>query len=210
MTASGSGLLPTHQRFVNGVPVPGGALTRRAFRPREKYLIVLVLLTFGVVCFGAFFFLPELRGQTQNGVYNVYIHMQKAGPELLIPAPPHGSALETERHDLLGQPDPHHISDKAKLQAKIEQDDEMDRQRMKVLQRPDIGLMRVSSSTSAVPNFKGKHRDEESPLDVPIVIIPPKSGLRVPDVNEGADRDPLVRTKREKVKEVSTILTFQF
>ena len=93
-------LLPSYQRFVNGVPV--ALFSRRAFRPREKYLILLVFLTFGVVCFGAFFFLPDFRGGTGgaavNSVYRVYQRIQKAGPELLIPAPPHA---------ILGPMDPH-------------------------------------------------------------------------------------------------------
>ncbi|KAK0181970.1 hypothetical protein PV327_000146 [Microctonus hyperodae] len=92
-------ILPSYQRFVNGVPV--SLFSRRAFRPREKYLIFLVFLTFGVVCFGAFFFLPDFRsgtGGAYNSVYEVYRKIQKAGPELLIPAPPHG---------VLGPIDPH-------------------------------------------------------------------------------------------------------
>lgn len=94
-------LLPSYQRFVNGVPVP--LFPRRAFRPREKYLILLVFLTFGVVCFGTFFFLPDFRsgnagGAAINSVYRVYQRIQKAGPELLIPAPP---------HTILGPMDPH-------------------------------------------------------------------------------------------------------
>ncbi|KAF7992379.1 hypothetical protein HCN44_001704 [Aphidius gifuensis] len=91
-------LLPSYNRFVNGVPVP--LFSRRSFRPREKYLILLVFLTFGVVCFGAFFFLPDFRtsGVAYNSVYRVYQKIQKVGPDLLIPAPPHG---------LSGYKDPH-------------------------------------------------------------------------------------------------------
>lgn len=122
MTVAGS--LPTYQRFVNGVPVP--LFSRRSFRPREKYLILLVFLTFGVVCFGAFFFLPDFRNSTSgsaavNSVYKVYQHMQKAGPELLIPAPPHADDshpnLIPVRHADPGRQDVHVIEDKQKLQV---------------------------------------------------------------------------------------------
>lgn len=129
MTITTTGILPSYQRIVNGVP--GQLFLRRSFRPREKYLILLVFLTFGVVCFGAFFFLPDFRngtgGAAVNSVYRVYQHMQKAGPELLIPAPPHSkdnhipgygghrNDLDTY-HDFKGQ-DIHIIEDKQKLQV---------------------------------------------------------------------------------------------
>ena len=35
-----------------------GPKSAASFRPREKYLIILVLATFCFVCFGAIFFLP--------------------------------------------------------------------------------------------------------------------------------------------------------
>ncbi|GAB1605905.1 mannosyl-oligosaccharide 1,2-alpha-mannosidase IA-like [Argonauta hians] len=53
-----SGILPTYQRYINGVPIPN---TRRILRFREKYIVLLVFAIFVTVCFGGFFFLPELR-----------------------------------------------------------------------------------------------------------------------------------------------------
>ena len=129
MTTSTAGILPSYQRFVNGVPAQ--LFSRRSFRPREKYLILLVFLTFGVVCFGAFFFLPDFRngtgGVAVSSVYRVYQHMQKAGPELLIPAPPHSKDPRAPgygghlnifggHHDFNGE-DIHLIEDKQKLQV---------------------------------------------------------------------------------------------
>lgn len=129
MTATSS-ILPSYQRFVNGVPVT--LFSRRSFRPREKYLILLVFLTFGVVCFGAFFFLPDFRsgtgGAAVNSVYRVYQHMQKAGPELLIPAPPrlpvglkgsmgHPNAVPPG-HEGIDHQDVHLLEDKQKLQVR--------------------------------------------------------------------------------------------
>ncbi|XP_012343448.1 mannosyl-oligosaccharide alpha-1,2-mannosidase IA-like [Apis florea] len=125
-----SSILPSYQRFVNGVPVP--LFSRRSFRPREKYLIMLVFLTFGVVCFGTFFFLPDFRpgtgGVAVNSVYRVYQHMQKAGPELLIPAPPrlqggikgsigHLNAVPPG-HEGIDHQDVHILQDKQKLQVR--------------------------------------------------------------------------------------------
>ena len=125
-----SSILPSYQRFVNGVPVP--LFSRRSFRPREKYLILLVFLTFGVVCFCTFFFLPDFRAGTSgaavNSVYRVYEHMQKAGPELLIPAPPrlqgglkgfmgHPNAVPFG-HEGIDNQDVHLLEDKQKLQVR--------------------------------------------------------------------------------------------
>lgn len=132
MTTS-AGVLPSYQRFANGVPVP--LFTRRSFRPREKYLILLVFLTFGVVCFGAFFFLPDFRtgGAAVNSVYRVYQRMQKAGPELLFPVPPRASGDGKDSRSLAGghpnavppghedsdHQDVHLVEDKQKLQVRI-------------------------------------------------------------------------------------------
>lgn len=129
MTTSSAGVLPSYQRFANGVPVP--LFTRRSFRPREKYLILLVFLTFGVVCFGAFFFLPDFRtgSAAVNSVYRrVYQRMQQAGPELLLPVPPHASGDVKDSHAHVpnaippghedrDHQDVHLVEDKQKLQV---------------------------------------------------------------------------------------------
>lgn len=211
-----TGILPTYQRFVNGVPVP--SFSRRSFRPREKYLILLVFLTFGVVCFGAFFFLPEFRssGSTvNNSVYKVYQHMQKAGPELLIPAPPHLDDLDVPnliRHDDHKLLDPHFLEDRDRLQAKIEED-----QALKVLERPNIDFPLKPSSSLApkenglldlpivdnVDNAIGEQIDDDILDSYPIVTVPPAPSNHYPDVNRGEDKDPVARERRDKVKEVS-------
>lgn len=212
MSATG-GILPTYQRFVNGVPVP--TFSRRSFRPREKYLIFLVFLTFGLVCFGTFFFLPEFRGSnsTVDSVYKVYQHMQKAGPELLIPAPPHLSdssdTLKLIRHDD-EKVDPHVIDDRAKLLAKIEQDAEL-----KVLERPNMDLniknKPSSTSTASKPAEEVQEGGENNaagglvPQVAPIVTVPPAHSDHYPDVNRGEDPDPVARERRAKVKEVSCV-----
>lgn len=130
MTTS-TAVLPSYQRFANGVPVP--LFSRRSFRPREKYLILLVFLTFGIVCFGAFFFLPDFRtgGAAVNSVYRVYQRMQKAGPDLLLPVPPRASGDVKDSRSLVGahpnavpqghedsdHQDVHLVEDKQKLQV---------------------------------------------------------------------------------------------
>lgn len=220
MSATG-GVLPTYQRFVNGVPVP--QFSRKSFRPREKYLIVLVFLTFGLVCFGTFFFLPEFRGSnsTVDSVYKVYQHMQKAGPELLIPAPPYlneqSDPQRLIRHDDEKE-DPHVIDDRNKLFAKIEQDAEL-----KVLERPnmEIGIKKEPSSSTAAKEEKNMVIVEENdsgarqtveggplglPQVAPIVTVPPAIASHYPLVNGGEDKDPVAKERRNKIKEVSKFL----
>lgn len=121
---SSGGILPSYQRFVQ----PGQLFARRSFRPREKYLIILVFLTFGIVCFGAFFFLPDDFKANSNSVYRVYQRMQKAGPELLMPVPPRSrddddfesaNGIPVHHHNDPGAEDVHLIEDKQKLQVRI-------------------------------------------------------------------------------------------
>lgn len=209
-----TGIIPTYQRFVNGVPVP--SFSRRSFRPREKYLILLVFMTFGVVCFGAFFFLPEFRGAsgTVNSVYNVYKHMQKAGPELLIPAPPHADDVseipwggKVHRHGGVDHLDPHRDEDRAKLLAKIEEAEENgDRMRnQKVLERPDVVVPVVSVSAAMKTEKAPESVLEEiaSQKQEKIVTIPPAPSNHYPDVNGGEDPDRSAKERRLKVKEVN-------
>ncbi|XP_046668814.1 mannosyl-oligosaccharide alpha-1,2-mannosidase IA isoform X2 [Homalodisca vitripennis] len=208
-----TGILPSYQRFLNGAPVPTS--TRRSFRPREKYLILLVFLTFGVVCFGAFFFLPEFRGAgTVNSVYKVYRHMQKAGPELLIPPPPHGDeasetpgklALGLLRHNIESQQDPHRLEDRARLLAKIEEED---RKNQKVLERPDIAdslnKASVSSSTKTGEFMKPMIESVVDMAEIApkIQTVPPLESDHYPVIYGGEDKDPTARIRRDKIKEM--------
>lgn len=133
MTVSlSTGLLPSYQRFANRVPAT--LFSRRSFRPREKYLILLVFVTFGLICFGGYFFLPDYSSLSDdsavNRVYRVYQQMQKAGPDLLIPAPPlrdssvvskdsdgHQKDIPVGHEDDRYHQDIHDIKDKEKLQV---------------------------------------------------------------------------------------------
>ncbi|KAK9301551.1 hypothetical protein QLX08_006109 [Tetragonisca angustula] len=198
-----SSILPSYQRFVNGVPVP--LFSRRSFRPREKYLILLVFLTFGVVCFCTFFFLPDFRAGTSgaavNSVYRVYEHMQKAGPELLIPAPPrlqgglkgfmgHPNAVPFG-HEGIDNQDVHLLEDKQKLQAKINEE----YQQQKTLEKPEVkddSRVRASSSSSLVLYRK----------DDVLETVPPAPANKLPLTVGGEDKDPVARERRDKVKEI--------
>ncbi|KAM0728702.1 Mannosyl-oligosaccharide alpha-1,2-mannosidase IA [Formica fusca] len=203
MTTS-AGALPSYQRFANGVPVP--LFTRRSFRPREKYLILLVFLTFGVVCFGAFFFLPDFRtgGAAVKSVYRVYQRMQKAGPELLLPVPPRASGDGKDSRSLAGghpnavplghedsdHQDVHLVEDKQKLQAKIDEE----YQQQKTLEKPDMGESRVRTSSSSSLIV---HKEETI-----LVTVPPAPADKLPLTVGGEDKDHVARQRRDKVKEM--------
>lgn len=193
MTATG--ILPTYQRFVNGVPVP---FSRRYFRPREKYVIILAVLTFCLVFFCTFFFLPEFRGTNNSseggGGYKVYEQLKKAGSDFLLPPPPPlGDFKESKivRHDDDTLEDPHVVDDREKLKAKIDQDGDL-----KVLERPDMGL-RKSTSSTARPRVL--QEDE-------IFTVPPAPSDHYPLISHGEARDPVARERRNKVKEVSAVI----
>ncbi|XP_074660348.1 mannosyl-oligosaccharide 1,2-alpha-mannosidase IA-like [Tubulanus polymorphus] len=102
--------LPVYQRYnVHGVPVN---TSRKTLRIMEKYVLILVLLTFGLFCFGAFFFLPDLRS---SGVKKQIVD---AGQQMFIPK---ADGKLRFKHDPNEQIDHHVIEDKNKLLIKIEE-----------------------------------------------------------------------------------------
>ncbi|CAF4814625.1 unnamed protein product [Pieris macdunnoughi] len=205
-----TGILPSYQRFVNGVPVP--SISRRSFRLREKYLIISVLLTFGIVWLGALFYLPEFKSSTSvnDSVYNVYKRIQKAGPELLMPPPLAQNevgdfpVVGIVRHGEDGD-DPHIVQDRNRLRAKIDED-----MGMKVLERPQFdSAPSISSSrgpskppVDAIeePNVVNNAAKDVSPAGEKSVLGSNKYVLPMMDSNT----DPGIRHKRETVKEVSS------
>uniref|UniRef100_A0A182US36 Uncharacterized protein n=1 Tax=Anopheles merus TaxID=30066 RepID=A0A182US36_ANOME len=126
-------MLPTYQRVGGGgsgtagtsVSVTNPLLGRRSFRSREKCLILLVLSTFGFVCFGGFFFLPD--NFSADRVLKAYKQFQRAGPEIFIPAPP-------PAHGRTGEEDIHRQDDRVKLAEKIRKELPDD-----FLEKPDTG-----------------------------------------------------------------------
>ncbi|XP_045766071.1 mannosyl-oligosaccharide alpha-1,2-mannosidase IA-like isoform X1 [Maniola jurtina] len=204
-----TGILPSYQRFVNGVPVP--SISRRSFRLREKYLIISVLLTFGIVWLGALFYLPEFKSSTSvnDSVYNVYKRIQKAGPELLMPPPLAQNevgdfpVVGIARHGEGGD-DPHVVEDRNRLQAKIDED-----MGMKVLERPQFDVA-PSGSSSRGPSKPPVDAIEEPALGNNAAnknVSPSNQKVDssvqkyvIPALDPGTDVD--VRHKRDTVKEM--------
>ncbi|CAB3236805.1 unnamed protein product [Arctia plantaginis] len=208
-----TGILPTYQRFVNGVPVP--SISRRSFRLREKYLIVSVLLTFGIVWLGALFYLPEFKSSNSvnDSVYNVYKRIQKAGPELLMPPPLAQNdvgdfpVVGIVHHGGEGD-DPHVIEDRNRLRAKIEEDSGM-----KVLERPQFDVV-PSISSSKGPSKPPVDAIEEPAIDKvagknesPLGPKAEGSENRYVAVALAPGANPDMKHKLDVVKQVSYIVT---
>lgn len=202
-----TGILPTYQRFVNGVPVP--SISRRSFRLREKYLIASVLLTFGIVWLGALFYLPEFKSSNSvnESVYNVYKRIQKAGPELLMPPPLAQNdvgdfpVVGIVRHGEEGD-DPHIVEDRNRLKAKIDED-----MGMKVLERPQFDLAPFVSSSKSPSKAPVDAIEEPAAEHLGKGVSPSGPKAESSDKYEvvalAPGADPDVKQKLEKVKEVS-------
>ncbi|XP_058443500.1 mannosyl-oligosaccharide alpha-1,2-mannosidase IA isoform X1 [Malaya genurostris] len=199
-------MLPTYQRISGNQQSNPLLPIRRSFRSSEKCLILLVLLTFGFVCFGGFFFLPDNFGAER--VLKVYKQFQRAGPEIFIPPPP-------PAHGLDGDEDLHKLSDREKLQEKIQKELPDD-----FLEKPDLDLGRTSGPEfdnvldsgpqAPIGPIAGGPAGVVAPpqiADEPEIKSPSKSSTGSVSSNTfnalvGEDPDPLVREKRNKVKEM--------
>lgn len=188
---------------------------QKSFRAREKFLIVLVFLTFCFVCFCGLFYLPEFGS---SRVLNVYQQLQRAGPEMFIPAPP------------IQQPN-HHHHQQHNNRASGEVRDPLLMAKIKEelgdlnLDRPETANQRKLEDSSVSGNVNHNNRAKEE-VDVESagakVLLPPNQieesrrevqqqqgqQMQQPRMNpvpipKSDDSDVDVTEKRNKVKEVS-------
>ncbi|XP_043490227.1 mannosyl-oligosaccharide alpha-1,2-mannosidase IA isoform X4 [Polistes fuscatus] len=144
--------------------------------------------------------------------------MQKAGPDLLMPAPPrfslgdsfndesysshHPNALPMPLgHEAAYNVDVHLIEDRMKLLAKINEE----YQQQKTLEKPEIvgsdSRVRTSSLSSSVIV---QQRNEQV-----FETVPPAPAVKLPLIVGGEDKDEIARERRNKVKENSEISLFE-
>ena len=192
------------------------------FRPKEKYLIFLVLITFLFVCFSAVFFLPDKLGDEKGGhgnrVYRVYKGLQDAGRDFILPAPPVATAIPlgkigtgkdpesvlelnpNVRHGEHGLLDRHKLEDKSRLLAQIELDEQIkllrQKQQQQVLPKPNI----IKPNSPASKNIQEPVDNLQKEENVPIS----KYDVAAPLIING--EDPEVADKRNHVKGVSKII----
>ncbi|KAG0432319.1 hypothetical protein HPB47_020964 [Ixodes persulcatus] len=174
-----TGTLPTYLKYVSGIPGVGPA--RKTLRVREKYIVVLVLATFLMVCIGAVFYLPELRAS------NAYRHMKNAGPDLLLP--PHAVDENVVRHNAAAdEEDPHRIEDREKLKNKIDQDQEP----------MQVGRPQGQAGTSSTPSSSGwASPGPAAPAEGPSGGEAPRETPKSPSPAEALNRE-----RRDKVREM--------
>lgn len=177
-------MLPTYQRL--GASSSSSMFNRKSYRAWEKCLILLVLVTFGFVCFGGLFFLPDNFGADK--VLRAYRDFQKAGPEIFLLPPPAANHKDDDRdHD-------HLFGDKEKLAVKIRNE------LGDILEKPDTARKEYSS--------------EEAPLKAPVLQNSHHENRRetssVLVIEHDEDSDPDVQRKRDKVKEVIKFLLRNF
>lgn len=194
-----SQILPTYRRYINGVHQPVG---RKSLRLREKYIIMLVFLTFGFVCFGAYFFLPDLRDRV--AMMEVRRQLQNAGNEMFIPG--------VDPHIQHGDVDVHKLEDQKRLDFKIE----VERQKQKKLEELSNKLNMQKDDTlkikQEIDEAKEKLREEEAKKEEEIKREEEKRKLEVihkehdggAGTRGGEPSDPSVKEKRDKIKEVLT------
>uniref|UniRef100_T1IIC1 Alpha-1,2-Mannosidase n=1 Tax=Strigamia maritima TaxID=126957 RepID=T1IIC1_STRMM len=198
-------MLPTFQRYVNGIPMaPQG---RKTLRLREKYIVILVFLTFGTVCFGAIFFLPEFRSASVS-----FKHIRQAGPDLfLLPPPPADDVGAGDdhvpgggkliRHNGPNDVDPHRIEDKARLVLRIEHDVEKERIRnsKNVLERPRVFDEKRNDTLNWGTNFNLRKEEERINDDIKALVTDHPGGS---GTQGGEPTDVEVKKKRDKVREI--------
>lgn len=206
-------ILPTYQRYVNGVPQVS---LRKTIRLREKFIILLVLGTFGVICLGSLFFLPELRGG--KSIHTAYKRFKEAGPELLLPPPPREEIdANLMRHGFVNnvELDPHKRVDKLKFNLKIQEDIEKEKKNIDVeSEKAQVELPRPNESNLNDGNndvqFGVKIGDEKSESGKSFgynnmykqeyLSNGKKFGGDVWVDDYGEPTDPVIKERRNKIK----------
>ncbi|XP_063703340.1 mannosyl-oligosaccharide alpha-1,2-mannosidase IA [Culicoides brevitarsis] len=172
-------------------------------RNPEKLLILLVVVSFCFVCFGAFFLLPDNFGSDK--VTRIYKHLKDA-PEIFLPAPPikHGDNDE----------DIHMINDREKLREKISNEMGSD-----ILEKPETAKNErdvnenvvggASSDEGANNNNNAGDGQIKPPMQQPepgslaaINAVKDATSALDHQIHHSEDKDPVTRERRNKVKEM--------
>ncbi|XP_012945136.1 mannosyl-oligosaccharide 1,2-alpha-mannosidase IA [Aplysia californica] len=207
MAGASSGVLPFYQRYVNGVPVPG----RKTLRLREKYILLLVLMTFSIVCMCAFMYLPNLHDKVSMEEMRKRLH--DAGDRLFIPQArmgPDGVPLDwgkVLRHD--EDEDVHNVNDKHKLQGKIEKAWEQDKLSEALGKQMDLHPDEAQKLKESIKfekeNVLQKQREENerqklAAIEAAKQVVKDHDGH--PGSRGGEPSDPDAKEKRDKVREM--------
>ena len=202
--ASGD-VLPVYQRYINGVPV---STNRRILRLREKYIILLLLVSFGSVCFGAFFFLPDLRDRVNVTILKR--QLDQAGGDIFLPRADGDSANII--HFNAGElDDSRKVRDKAKLQEKIEWDKAQEEALRNIRARLNISKdqhdkvrLDIADDKQKVVRLKEQELEEQKEKDRQKALVEVKDHEAV-DVGkklDAAELDEQTKQRQQTVKQV--------
>ncbi|XP_064628473.1 mannosyl-oligosaccharide 1,2-alpha-mannosidase IA-like [Lineus longissimus] len=205
-------MLPVHQRqFLNGIPLPS---SRKTLRLREKYIIILVFVTFGTFCFGAFFFLPDLRDRMS--VDEMRRQFRDAGNEMFIPKA-RDSDIVFENGKLIGKVikhdvdaiDHHDIEDKFKILKKVEEAKEQERMLEAIRNRLNMSKghhetirKEIQLEKNIVLEKKKQEIEERKKKQIEQHLKEVTEHDGGPGVQGGQPVDVETQKRREKVKEM--------
>lgn len=176
---------------------------------REKYIILLVFATFGVVCFGAFFFLPDLRDRVS--VPEMKKQIQSFGDDMFMPGGQKGASGQMRHVDNHGDAeDIHKVVDKAKLEEKIAEEFAKQKVLEELSEKANIAKDDTLKFQEKIKEDKDKILEQQRIKEMEMKEEEErKLKERVHKEHEGGDgtqggepSDPDVKQKRDKVKEV--------
>ena len=189
------------QRYVNGVPLP----SRKTLRLREKYIILLVLCTFSIVCMCAFLYLPNMHDKVS--MKEMRQRLQEAGDTMLLPKPRVG----IEKGKVMRTVDENGDSDKKVLQGKIDRawekqkiDEALSKQNIHPKEAEDIKAKIEVDKEILREKLRLKQQEKE--------VAEKKAAQKVvkdhdghPGSRGGRPAESSAQERREKVKQVSTV-----
>ena len=193
-------VLPTYQKYINGVPVPS---SRKTLRLKEKYILLLVFFSFSSVCFGAFFFLPDLRDRMSIG--DVRRQMGQAGHDMLFPQAGIGGKIL--RHDDT-EDESIHRGDKVKLKLLIDIDkiNAINRVRLNMSKNEhDLVRQHIMTEKQQIVEKQReaeeeKKREEEKKM---LEVKKDHEGIKIEQPAQDVD-DEVTKERREKIQQVCT------
>jgi len=181
--ASDGGLLRTYQqqKYVNGLPL--SSVGRRTLRLREKYILLLVVSVFAFVCFGAIFFMPDMRDRVAA---DGHIRPVDIG-DMFVPRLPAGGVQN--RHGQGNLRDPHDLNDQRIFRDRVQKAPH----HLAISQRPRPQTFRLSSSGRANAVVSSGLRAARQ-WNGTMKVLPNSTHM-----------DSVARERQEKVKQVQTL-----
>ena len=173
--------------------------SRKTLRLKEKYILLLVFFSFSSVCFGAIFFLPDLRDRMN--ISDVRRQMGQAGHDMLFPqAGIGGKILKHDEDELI------HRDDKVKLKQLIDIDklNAINRARLNMSQddhdkfRHDI--MTEKQQLIEKQRMEEEKRKEEEKKKL-LEVNKDHEGVKVEEHIQAVD-DEVIKERREKIRQV--------